>query len=93
MIIETPYENLTPETVWGSCPGPQCDGQVEWFEEGPICPECGHLWDSEGGDIGSWDENMGTPWAESKTRHHFQKRDANAKAFWAEIREAAGARA
>lgn len=86
MKIETPYEDITPEIDWGSCPGPECDGKLDWHEEGPICPQCGHLWDHKGADIGSWDENMGEPWTESRTYQQFRKAEADRRAWWDEIR-------
>lgn len=74
MKIEEAYEDIAPEIDWGYCPGPGCDGTIEWFEEGPICPDCGHLWDHEGHDIGCWEENMGEPWADSRASRNFKRR-------------------
>jgi hypothetical protein len=92
MKIETPYGNVEPQTVWGSCPGLTCEGELTWHEEGPICPECGHLWDHNGGDIGSWDENMGEPWEGSTTYQNFRNQEDESRAWWDAIRAKAGTR-
>lgn len=92
MKIETHYEDITPVTDWGSCPGPDCDGDLQWHEEGPICPDCGHLWDHDGHDIGGWEENMGEPWTESTTYHQFRKAEANLRAWWDELHDKLGAK-
>lgn len=68
------YGNIEPEIDWGYCP--KCDAtNLEWFEEGPICPTCGHLWDQDGMDLGTWEESMGTDWRTSRTRQQFIKRE------------------
>ena len=79
------YGNIEPQTDWGSCPA--CDAvSLEWYEEGPICPTCGHLWDHDGGDIGSWEENMGTPWEASSAKDAFERKEAQRREWWATFR-------
>lgn len=74
MKLETPYRDIEPKIDWGYCP--ECEAvSIEWHDEGPICPACGHLWDANGKDIGSWDENMGEPWEESRTKANFERKE------------------
>jgi hypothetical protein len=73
MSTEAKYDDLTPEIDWGYCPASDCDWEIEWYEDGPICPGCGHMWDSDGHDVGGWEENMGEPWPESSPYRKFRQ--------------------
>lgn len=90
MEPENRFGKIEPRIEWGYCPGSSCDGAIEWHDDGPICTECGHVWDYNGEDLGTWEDTMGEPWDESSTKAKFDRGRAEAKAWWADLRAKAG---
>jgi hypothetical protein len=85
MRLETRYGDIEPQIDWGDCP--KDETSIEWYEEGPICPSCGHMWDNNGGDIGSWVENMGAPWLESKAHQQFSEKSRKQSEWLKELHQ------